>query len=369
MRRIPVCFNYRPAAGRILGIRILLAIVFFRAKVRTLVAERQGHIFLLAMAVLIFGLRPAGAVQGEGTTQGGLRERTVDFRYTFKLTDVPEDAKSIKVWIPLPQDSDAQTISSVQVDGGGGFQIVADPEYGNQFAYLELGTEAGDTAITVTYRVTRYARADLAAKKAGRSLSEELRRKFLSPSRLISVEGAVAAEARMIAGDAKEPLEIARNLYEHIVDTMRYDKSGEGWGLGDSMYACDVRTGNCTDFHSLFIGEARSLGLPARFIMGFPLPDDAEAGTIWGYHCWAEFYTPEYGWVPIDASDAFKHPERRDFLFGGLDENRVKFTSGRDIQLPGMEGAPLNFSIYPYAEIDGKMHTSIETEYFFENVD
>ena len=34
-----------------------------------------------------------------------------------------------------------------------------------------------------------------------------------------------------------------------------------------------------------------------------------------------------------------------------------------------MRGEPLNYSIYPYAEIDGKVHTGIETEYVYVNVD
>jgi len=345
--------------------RILLAIAVFGARA----GKRFPTSLLSAVAFLILGLGAVEAVQKNATSTEIGRERTVDFRYALNLTDVPEDARSIRVWIPLPQDSDAQSISSLQVDGGGGFKIVTDAKYGNRFAYFELGTDAAHATITATYRVTRCARMDLGAEKTSQALPESMRRQFLSPSRMISIDGAVSEEAKLIAGETQEPLEIARSLYDHIVNTVRYDKSGEGWGRGDSVYACDARTGNCTDFHSLFIGEARSLGLPARFIMGFPLPNDAASGTIGGYHCWAEFYTPEYGWVPIDASDAFKHPERREFLFGGLDENRVKFTSGRDILLPGMQGAPLNYSIYPYVEIDGKAHLGIETEYFYQNVE
>ena len=73
--------------------------------------------------------------------------------------------------------------------------------------------------------------------------------------------------------------------------------------------------------------------------------------------------------MPIDASDAYNYPERRDSLFGGLDENRVRFTSGRDIHLPGMKGEPVNYSIYPYVEIDGRSHTGMETEYAYAQVD
>ncbi len=68
-----------------------------------------------------------------------------------------------------------------------------------------------------------------------------------------------------------------------------------------TLFACDERYGNCTDFHSLFIGEARSLGIPSRFHMGIPFPMDSNEGEIGGYHCWAEFWIDGYGWIPIDA--------------------------------------------------------------------
>jgi hypothetical protein len=117
-----------------------------------------------------------------------------------------------------------------------------------------------------------------------------------------------------------------------------------------------LRIGNCTDFHSLFIGEARSLDIPARFIMGMSIPDDP-SGEIKGYHCWAEFYDNEKGWLPIDASEAHKHPEKRELFFGGLDENRIEFTRGRDIKLPQSNSEQLNYSLFPHVEINGAIHT------------
>jgi transglutaminase-like putative cysteine protease len=140
--------------------------------------------------------------------------------------------------------------------------------------------------------------------------------------------------------------------YEYVTSIMKYDKSGTGWGRGDALYACDVRRGNCTDFHSLFIGLTRARGIPARFTIGFPL-GAAKSGEIPGYHCWAEFYSGGV-WVPVDASEASKHPEKHDYYFGHLDENRVAFTMGRDLELkPRQNGEPLNYLIYPHAELDG----------------
>jgi transglutaminase-like putative cysteine protease len=123
-------------------------------------------------------------------------------------------------------------------------------------------------------------------------------------------------------------------------------------GRGDAIYACNVKEGNCPDFHSLFIALARSRDIPARFTIGFPL-GTPNASKIPGYHCWAEFYAGGL-WVPVDASEAWQPPQLRQYYFGHLDADRVAFTMGRDLVLkPRQSGEPVNFLIYPYVEVDG----------------
>src|SRR5207244_2870457 len=88
-----------------------------------------------------------------------------------------------------------------------------------------------------------------------------------------------------------------------------------GWGLGDIPYCLKVGKGNCTDYHTLFIALARATGIPARWNMGFPVAygdGKADTGdqTVAGYHCWAEFYAPGAGWVPVDISEARRLRQR-----------------------------------------------------------
>ena len=147
----------------------------------------------------------------------------------------------------------------------------------------------------------------------------------------------------------------ARALYDYTVSVMRYDKTLPGWGNGDTERACDLFAGNCTDFHSLFISLARSAGIPARFVMGYALPAAGGTGEISGYHCWAEFFDARAGWVPVDASEASKHPEKRNYFFGRLDRDRVALSQGRDLRLtPAQAGGPVNYLLKPVLEADGK---------------
>jgi transglutaminase-like putative cysteine protease len=158
-----------------------------------------------------------------------------------------------------------------------------------------------------------------------------------------------------------------RAFYDYVYRTMSYDKSGTGWGRGDAVWACENKRGNCTDFHSLFIGMLRSQGIPARFLIGFPIPD-ADEGAIPGYHCWAEFYDEQRGWLPVDASEA-KKKGMADAYFGTIPNDRIEFSAGRDIVLsPPQHGEPLNYFVYPYAEAGGRSVAPPATEVRFRRM-
>jgi hypothetical protein len=59
--------------------------------------------------------------------------------------------------------------------------------------------------------------------------------------------------------------------------------------------------------------------------------------------------------VPVDISEADKNPKKVDFFFGNLDSDRISFSRGRDVRLPGMQGPPLNYlPSSAYVEVDGK---------------
>ena len=165
---------------------------------------------------------------------------------------------------------------------------------------------------------------------------------------------------------SKDKLALARQLNDIVDDHVAYKKEGTGWGRGDTNWVCDSGYGNCTDFHSLFMSLARSQGLPSRFEIGFSIPTDKLEGPIAGYHCWAWFYLDQRGWLPVDISEADKHPEMKDYYFGNLTADRVQFSVGRDLELvPKAAQKPLNFLIYPHIEVGGKVLPTANVEYQF----
>lgn len=287
--------------------------------------------------------------------------RKFEFTYVTRIPAAPAGAGVVRVWIPLPQSDRYQAISGLRIESPFPYVKHHEPEYGNEYLYLEVPAAQLRTAaeIRFCFQAVRHEHRAALDRRAVRSASADddpgSLKRFLLPDRRVPLDGVIAELSLQETRGIQDPLEKARAIYNYVINTVRYDKSGTGWGNGDAIWACTAKRGNCTDFHSLFIGMMRAAGIPARFEIGFPLPPDQHEATISGYHCWAEFYVAPYGWIPVDASEAWKHPDKKDYFFGAHDDNRLQFSVGRDIRLfPTQQGDPLNYFIYPYAELDGR---------------
>jgi transglutaminase-like putative cysteine protease len=330
--------------------------------------SRRGWVAAFASIVVV-------AVVGTGVSvfsQAGVVARSFEFTYLTRIPELPADTKISRIWIPLPQSGPYQTISDLKIESPFAYATHRDSEYGDEYLYLEVpaGKGAGPAEVRVQFQAKRREhRVALGiqpiAAKTGADAGELER--FLQPDRRVPLQGIIGELSAQETRGIQDPVAKARAIYDYVIATMRYDKSGTGWGNGDAIWACTAKRGNCTDFHSLFIGMMRSAGIPARFEIGFSLPEDQHGGTIPGYHCWAQFYVEPYGWIPVDASEAWKHPEKKNYFFGAHDDNRLQFSVGRDIRLdPPQQGEPLNYFIYPYAELDGKPF-ALKSEFSFQD--
>ncbi len=278
-----------------------------------------------------------------------------EFLYRAKLPDI---ADSARMWIPLPETDAFQSVELKDVRSPKDYRILEDSQYGNKALYFELGPEDGGKNVDIRYRVRR-------AEKAAYVDAQPDTEKYLRADSLVPIN----AEFKRIAADTvagkKGDLVRARALYDHVIDQMRYMKYGTGWGKGDAVYACNIRTGNCSDFHAYFIALARSVGIPARFGIGAAIPSERDDGGIDGYHCWVEFYA-EGKWWPIDISEADKYSSLSTYYFGHHPANRFEFSRGRDLVFtPGPDKGSINFLAYPVLEVAGEQ-VKMSTEFFFE---
>ena len=284
----------------------------------------------------------------EGASQqllGVLTNRDAfEFRYQATLPTITGLARA---WIPVARSDDFQKVQVKAIRATGRRRMLKESAYGNPVLFLELGPEDSGKTIDILYDVERL-------EKAAYAGNPEEAAKYLKAEQLVPDNAQLKAIAAKAVAGTQDNLMRARALYDRVLDDMRYKKTGEGWGQGDAMHACNARSGNCTDYHAYFIALARAVGIPARFAIGAAIASERDQGGVDGYHCWAEFYA-EGKWWPVDISEADKFSALSTYYFGHHSANRVELSRGRDLVFePGPTSGPINFLAYPVIEIEGK---------------
>ncbi len=145
---------------------------------------------------------------------------------------------------------------------------------------------------------------------------------FVVPSPLTRPGPRLRALAGRLEG-AGELLPRLHRLSELVREGMPYTKGATGVGT-TAEEALALSQGVCQDHAHVFVGAARTFGVPARYVSGYLMMNDRieqEAG-----HAWVEAHVDGLGWVGFDVSNGISP-----------DERYVRVATGRDYR----EAAPV----------------------------
>ena len=328
------------------------------------------------------------------------------FNFSYSVSFDSTNGKKFEAWIPYPQSNEVQKISNIDIKTDLEFEILNEEKHGNKYIYLHsLNGLNGQVDFELSCDVDRMENLSVYFSNVDHS-------NYLEGSSQVVV-GSVFDN---VISENKLSSDNIRNVYDYVLNGMHYGKptddmnsknykyihggknpnTGKEWlpdditygrkkiaknelvkfqkkdekyayGNGNSLYACDIGVGNCTDYHSYFISLSRTLDIPARFHMGFPIPEGDE-GKVGGYHCWADYYKDDKGWTPVDISEADKAPEKSDYFFGAICKNRVEFMIGRDFNLKNYNGGSINIFIYPIVEVGDVSSNNFSKSFYFKNL-
>lgn len=301
---------------------------------------------------------------------------------TFHIThrvEVPASDGPANAWIPLPSVvSDYSRPLGNDWTSNVTVQLLRDPKFGStSMLYAPMPAGDGPRWIEVTSRVSTRDRAvDLSRPQRFEPTSAGELAEYLKATELLPTDGIVKSTSMKAVGKARSDVDKARAIYEWIVDNTFRDPKTRGCGQGDikAMLETGNLSGKCADLNALFVGMARSVGVPARDVYGLRMNP-----SQWGYrsmsaagnvtraqHCRAEFYSAQHGWVPVDPADVRKaileeppgnlkvdDPKvklAREKLFGAWEMNWLAYNYSHDLKLPNSKGAPLPFLMYPQVE-------------------
>ena len=324
---------------------------------------------------------------------------TRNFQFTYEVLVEPTHGNKLEIWLPVPTSSNVQEISNLQIISEDlAYTLKDEPIHGNRYLYVfsKMGI-TNPTTITMTFDVHRKEHSNISDKNAdpnnylgsysnvptGNIFSKIINENDLSQNDIRGIynfvfEGMHYGKPKTVDNIYyRSPWLNSDSIYgqkgvtrDDVVKLYQQSKNDGGdytFGKGNSIYACDIGVGNCTDYHSYFMSLGRTLGVPVRFHMGFPIPSESE-GAVGGYHCWADYYIEGEGWYPVDISEGDKDPQRKDYYFGTLDNNRVEMILGRDIKLEGYEMETTNLFIYPIMEINDQTSSAFSKSFKYKEI-
>jgi len=302
----------------------------------------------------------------------------------FEVTTTAEiqwPAGISRVWLPVPLTADTpyqKSLGSRWQAEGGNASYSEDGKYSLGIVRADFPESVSTPKLVVVSRfATRDHGVDLSSPGSAAAEDPAVLRLNLRATELIPTDGIVRDTAIEITKGAKTDMDKARALYEWVVENTFRDPKVRGCGWGDIKAMLETRNfgGKCGDLNALFVGMARSVGIPARDVYGVRV-----ARSQYGYaslgagtenitraqHCRAEFYAQGIGWVPVDPADVRKvvleePPGKlamtdekvtaaRKRLFGSWEINWLAYSYAHDVQLPGSTGPKIPYFMYPNGE-------------------
>ena len=319
----------------------------------------KGGWLLLFLLILQPSLSPARTAPCEGVKRARVTVVVDLSRYG------PQDPAEL--WLPYPVSDRYQCITDVEIKGTftkHGFYT--DRRYGNPILYAYWPRGRAERRLELSFEVLRKERCEGGApSKEGVPIESVLFADYLQGSRLAPINSELKRLALEITEGKTGTLAKAKAVYTWVAENMRRDPGTRGCGRGDVCLLLAKRSGKCADIHSVFVALLRAARIPAREVFGLRLAPSGEAVLTTSQHCWAEFYVPGYGWYAADPGDYLKALKEKglkaesaeakrlfDYYFGAVDPLRVRLSTGRDVELePPPESGPLNYFMYPLAEV------------------
>lgn len=297
--------------------------------------------------------------------------RTFEITTTVKLQGA---TGRTSIWLPLPLNQDTLFQRTLGHNWTGnpdqsGMHRLPDGDLEVFHAEWSEGREGRlqiRTLVTTADRIFDITKRTVAPER------DDILRRNLQASRLIPNDGLAHQQAERIIGRIKDPVAQAKALFDWVVDQSVYDPSLPGCGSGDVRRQLDSGTygGRSADINGLFVALCRAIGIPARCVYGMRVGSSRlfsslglkDANATRAQHVRAEFYSPGFGWIPVDPSDVRRaigmeglsdRDSRllslRKVLFGVWEMNWVAFNVGTDVVLPGQQ-LPLPFLLLPQLE-------------------
>ena len=135
----------------------------------------------------------------------------------------------------------------------------------------------------------------------------------------------VVKVAKKLCKDLETDIEMIDAIYAYVIDNYEYDYKKAKDAIAGKLvgYVPDLdkiyesKKGICYDYASMLAAMLRSVGVPAKLVMGYVAPDSV-------YHAWNEVYIEGEGWVVKQVHFAGEEWKLMDPTFASAARNSKK---------------------------------------------
>lgn len=196
-----------------------------------------------------------------------IKRYEIDDRFT--VAPIRAGADAVDIWCPIIPDTPYQRVLGIAVEAPGPWTVNHDADHGNLILHARLRCPLpADPAFQVRYAVERRPVTHMLDPACVRPLeTPSLFLRSLGAEQFVDVNDTTRQLARRVIGGETNVLDQAHRIYDHVGGTMTYNAEKQSW-KGSTEHALACSTGNCNDIHALFISLCRSVGIPARLLLG-----------------------------------------------------------------------------------------------------
>ena len=258
-------------------------------------------------------------------------------------------ARAIQHILLTPQSSSVQTVRewAIEVEGldePAGFRDA----YGNRAHLASQTRPPAHLVISVAGVVETHDRAGVVGRLTGDPVPALFRR--MTPA--VKPMGAVLSRFRSAPATGKDRIPLLHALMERVGEVLTRDEVTQSQSQGQSQdsggqsqsqsqgSAADKKPAVPADFAHAFIGAARAIGIPARYVSGYLVADGADEA---GFHAWAEAWDDGLGWIGFDPMLNLCPTERHVRVATGLDAiSAVPVRSVPSVGVPQVSGLSIS---------------------------
>ena len=221
----------------------------------------------------------------------------IAIHHKLSLAIGPGVARSVQHILLTPQSGPTQTVREWTIEMPGIERAASFADgFGNRAHLVSQTKPDEELIISITGLVDTIDRNGVIGRVPG-DIPPALYRR---PTALTKAAGAITSRFRSAPRTGEDRIALLHGLMARvgeIVGGAEQSQSQSQDGQSQSQEQTQAAHAPASDFAHAFVGAARALDIPARYVSGYLYEEDAPAAL----HAWAEAWDDGLGWIGFDA--------------------------------------------------------------------